>query len=87
MTYNFDNIAISCDTWQQMERLAEIAEKQGYGTPRYLYSEVDFSHGMEYFVIDGNEYANVAVHHLRNVSIIPFTTFITSHPDYSVEGC
>lgn len=87
MTYNFKNYAIKCDDWSQMKELAKMAEKQGYGTPRYLYSEVDFSHGMEYFVIDGNEYANVAQHHLRNVSITTFTAFITSHPDYRVEGC
>lgn len=27
--YNFQNKAIRCDTWQQMEQLAEIAERQG----------------------------------------------------------
>lgn len=87
MTYNFKNIAIRCDTWQQMERLAEIAEKQGIRS--LAMSKVDFLYkGYVYFVIipDFNAYTNVDTA-TSTETVTPFTTFITSHPDYSVEGC
>jgi hypothetical protein len=86
MTYNFDNIAIKCDTWQQMERLAEIAEKQGYRS--LAMAEDEFHKGYVYFVImpDFNAYTNADTA-TSTKTIIPFTAFITSHPDYRADGC
>jgi thiamine pyrophosphate-dependent acetolactate synthase large subunit-like protein len=84
MTYNFDNIAIRCDTWQQMERLAEIAEKQGIQTCTYLFNEQTFNDGHKYFLVNLGYYANCGY---VGVEKVTFTTFITSHPDYRVEGC
>ena len=86
MTYNFDNIAVRCNTWQQMERLAEIAEMQGYRNLEM--AEYEFNKGYVYFVIipSFNAYTNFDMA-TEAETIIPFTTFITSHPDYSVEGC
>lgn len=85
MTYNFDNIAIKCNTWQQMERLAEIADRQGY-YKSVLFGEEYFNDGDVYFMLNtSNHYINDIPFNSDN--IITFTTFITSHPDYRVEGC
>lgn len=85
MTYNFENVAIRCDTWQQMERLAEIAEKQGY---KVLYLN------RKYFWDGCNLFRKNTIHpfysnypNIYEAPIIPFATFINSHPDYRVEGC
>ena len=86
MTYNFDNIAISCDTWQQMERLAEIAEKQGAKTQEWAYSKTRFNNGHCIFVNRGYLYFSTDFK-MPSETGYTFTTFITSHPDYSVEGC
>jgi len=86
MTYNFDNIAIKCDTWQQMQQLKEIAERQGY--KNMAMCETQFNTGYVYFVIipDFNAYTNMDTV-ISTETEISFTTFITSHPDYHADGC
>jgi hypothetical protein len=86
MTYNFKNYAIKCDEWSQMEELAKMAEKQGYRNLEM--TEDEFHKGYMYFVImpDFNAYTNVDTA-TSTETITTFTAFITSHPDYRVEGC
>jgi hypothetical protein len=86
MTYNFKNYAIKCDDWSQMEELAKMAEKQGYRNLEM--TEHEFHKGYMYFVImpDFNAYTNVDTA-TSTETIIPFTSFITSHPDYRADGC
>ena len=80
----FQNTAIKCDTWQQMEHLARIAEGQGY-IPlmfrRHYFDEQD----MVYFITWDKEYTNT--NDIDGYTETTYTTFINSHPDISVEGC
>lgn len=50
--YNFHNVAIKCDTWQQMEQLAEIAREQGLKVDCL---EPDCFPEMPYFTKSSNE--------------------------------
>ena len=86
MTYNFKNYAIKCNDWSHMKELAKMAEKQGYRNLEM--SETEFHSGYVYFVImpDFNAYTNVDTA-TSTETITTFTAFITSHPDYRVEGC
>lgn len=80
----FTNKAIKCDTWQQMEHLARIAEGQGYKPimfRRHYFDEQD----MVYFITRDNEYTNT--YEADGYTETTYTTFINSHPDISVEGC
>lgn len=79
----FKNKAILCDTWEQMEHLARIAEEQGYMPLGF--SEIYFENDMAYFIVDGWEYTNT--YGTDGYTITTYTTFINSHPDISVEGC
>jgi len=83
----FTNTAIKCDTWEQMERLAELARKQGYTAHPDHYNEHDFAAGARYFALYTQKtYCNagdVEPHEIETT----YTTFINSHPDISVEGC
>lgn len=86
MIYNFQNLAIKCDTWQQMQQLKEIAEKQGLITSRKSFSEKLFKEGECYFACyRGHYFCDSTITYWETP--ISFTSFITSHPDYQSEGC
>jgi len=83
MIYNFDNIAIKCDTWEQMMQLKEIAERQGL-TVLFM-SEKHFDRMPIFRWSDLGHYSHFSIP--AQFSEISFTTFITSHPDYHADGC
>lgn len=84
----FTNKAIKCDTWEQMEHLARIAEDQGYRPIGFEKSDFD-KRDLKYFIAlklsFGNAYTNGIPN--RGETITTYTTFINSHPDIRVEGC
>ena len=85
----FQNTAIKCDTWQQMEHLARIAEEQGYRPIMFRRHYFD-EHGMVYFITWDKEYTNsydADGYTETTYTETTYTTFINSHPDISVEGC
>jgi hypothetical protein len=86
MTYNFHNLAIKCDTWQQMQQLKEIAERQGSKTQGFAYSKRRFYEGCRYFVVLDYFHFCFSSKSSKETEI-SFTTFITSHPDYRADGC
>ena len=87
MTYNFQNYAILCDTWQQMLHLAKLAKAQGYETDNDSFNEELFDLGQVHFMVfDGGYFCDY--YQYIGVKIeIPYTSFINSHPDLRVEGC
>jgi hypothetical protein len=48
MKHNFTGKSIKCDTWEQMEHLAKLAEEQGYRD--LFFKQSDFEDGECYFV-------------------------------------
>lgn len=86
MTYNFQGYAIKCNTWQQMQQLKEIAERQDKTTQKWAYSKDLFDKGYCYFVTHNYLYF-CSDHKLSTETEISFTSFITSHPDYRADGC
>lgn len=87
MTHNFQNVAIKCQTWQQMLHLADLARAQGNETDLILFCEEDFNKGMTYFLAENKKYGNVADCTVKNYTQIPYTTFINPPSDESVYGC
>lgn len=77
----FQNVAILCDTWQQMQHLARIAEEQGYKPIMFRQHYFD-EHDMVYFIVDEFEYTNT--NDIDGYTETTYTTFINSHPDISV---
>lgn len=71
----FQNTAIKCDTWEQMESLASIAEKQGYRP--FSISERLFKSGCNYFGI-AHEFYTCADYGGDGYTITTYTTFINS---------
>ena len=82
----FQNTAIKCDTWEQMERLAELAEEQGKRTWANAFNKETFPSEC-YFYANEHFYCNCAEDSVSDLTITTYTTFINSHPDISVEGC
>lgn len=80
---NFTNKAIKCDTWQQMQELARIAEGQGYMP--FGFSQIYFEHEMVYFIVDGLEYTNT--YDIDGYTITTYTEFINQSDTPSVYGC
>jgi hypothetical protein len=79
----FNGVAVLCDTWQQMQELARIAEGQGY-EKSMLFIEDNFEDGDVYFE------ARAFLYNCWNVTdltIIPFTQFINQSDTPSVYGC
>jgi hypothetical protein len=87
MTHDFQNVAVLCDTWQQMLHLAELAREQGYAVIDDLFNEDDFKAGMKYFVAEEGRCANVSTEHLRGQTETDYPTFINTPVDDSVYGC
>lgn len=85
---NFQNVAIECETWQQMQDLARIAEGMGYSG---LIDESAFNNtkGSIYFVVFTSHWAtftNMCIPHVSR-TIIPYTQFINQSDTPSVYGC
>jgi hypothetical protein len=84
MTHNFQNVAVKCDSWQQMLHLAELAREQGAEINPAIFNEEDFNDGAVYFELYG--YMAVNMYSTQEVEI-PYTTFINPPVDDSVYGC
>lgn len=81
---NFQNVAIKCDTWEQMEHLARIAEEQGYVASKW-FTEEWFDDGDVFFEItNGNEYNCFT---LSTYPVLTYTQFINQSDTPSVYGC
>jgi hypothetical protein len=88
MTHNFQNVAVLCDTWQQMLHLAKLAKAQGYRTDKVLFSRMDFlvlDH--IYFAVENREYLNLTEIAANSYIKTTYTTFINPPTDDSVYGC
>jgi hypothetical protein len=83
---NFQNVAIECDTWEQMERLAELAEEQGKRTWANVFDKETFPAEC-YFYANELFYCNCAEGSVTDLSIIPFAQFINQSDTPSVYGC
>lgn len=81
---NFTNKAIKCDTWEQMEHLARIAEEQGYRPIMFRQHYFD-EHGMVYFITWDNEYTNT--YDTDDYTETTYTQFINQSDTPSVYGC
>lgn len=84
----FQNTAIKCDTWEQMEHLARIAEGQNIRQVGFI--EHDFyNRDLKYFIVLNLSFGLIYTNGIPAHGEIEttYTTFINSHPDISVEGC
>lgn len=72
--YDFTNKAILCETWEQMEDLARIAESQGLID--VLFNKWHFENGGVYFVrlFGEDSYTNVSEEY-KNFSSCELTTY------------
>lgn len=63
---DFENIAIKCDTWEQMQHVAEVAAQQGCRNVEI--EECDFLDGNIYFEINshGDGYRNYRIKSVEN---------------------
>lgn len=87
---NFQNVAIKCDTWEQMQHLARIAEQQGLtwiSCPWHTF-EAGYVYVMRCSEYLGRDLiSNYQQSDIESETETTYTTFINSHPDISVEGC
>lgn len=84
---NFQNVAIKCDTWEQMESLASIAEEQGYKADPERYNEHDFAAGARYFALYTQKTYCNAGDVEPNETETTYTQFINQSDTPSVYGC
>ena len=72
----FANVAIKCDTFEQIKHLAELARKEGLEVLCFTYT-----HWL-YFQRDGEDYANYE--HAFGLPTIPYAQFIAEYePTYT----
>lgn len=92
--HDFTGKSIKCDTWEQMEHLAKLAEEQHNATS-YLggmyFNQDDFNSGDVYFVLDpsDNTYLIQSVVSAINKIETTYSDFINTLPTEVVEviGC
>lgn len=72
--HDFTGKSIKCDTWEQMEHLAKLAEEQEY--KKFCRFDIDcFNRGERYFTIDHNDY--MMINEMYDPIEISYTDFIT----------
>ena len=82
--YDFTNKAIKCDTWEQMEHVAEIARKQGGSVTTWFNTHpCTIEDGYSYFISTSENidlYGNYRLSHIEPTeTIISYSDFITSN--------
>lgn len=87
MTHNFQNVAVKCDSWQQMLHLADLARGQGYVATCFGFGDDTIENGFCYFVVQDGYYSNYSETSVFDLPKIPYTTFINPPVDDSVYGC
>ena len=81
---NFQNVSIECETWQQMQELAKIAEGQGHKATKWFTKDC-FDDGDVYFeIMPDNDYNCFT---LPTFPVITLTQFINQSDTPSVYGC
>lgn len=79
--YDFTNKAIKCETWEQMEHLAELAKAQGLKPE--MFSRVDFFDSdkkYRHFYAEESVYTNFSQEHLPNFTEVSYSDFTAITP-------
>lgn len=85
---NFTNKAILCDTWEQMEHLARIADEQGYRPIGFVKSDFD-KRDLKYFIVLKLSFKDAYTNGIpaRGETETTYTQFINQSDTPSVYGC
>lgn len=87
---NFQNVAIKCETWQQMQELARIAEGMGLtwvDCPWHTF-EAGYVYVMLCSMYLGRDLiSNYQMSDIESETITTFTQFINQSDTPSVYGC
>ncbi len=74
--YNFEKVAIRCETWEQMQQIEQIAKSQNLSMISGI-SEYDFANNGIYFAGINNDYSNFSKA-MPDEKIILYADFISS---------
>jgi hypothetical protein len=86
MTHDFTGKSIKCDTWEQMQHLAKLAEEQGCKPDRFKLS--DFLNGAIFFEVwEDNDYSNFYEPSIEGNKSITYSDFIYPTEVVEVTGC
>jgi hypothetical protein len=85
MTHDFTGKSIKCETWEQMQHLAKLAEEQGYR--EIGLNKCDFNDGAIYFYVVSGVYLNN--HGKKAQNVVTYSYFINTLTTEVVEvtGC
>jgi hypothetical protein len=90
--HDFTGKSIKCDTWEQMEHLAKLAEEQHNATSflgNMYFNQDDFNGGDVYFILDTEDmtYLIQSVHSSLTPIVITYSDFLNPTEVVEVTGC